>query len=95
MRSLPDHFSESVPGQLDVMFCGLSGFLVKRMDHKNRLDKFGDVKNSMLQLAMNAQFHNALTDAQHRLPVASVPAQKYAHYVWYASPFEKGGPRGI
>ena len=52
------------------MLCGFSRFFLKRMNHEDRLGKFGQVKNSMLKLAMNAQFHNTRTDARHRLPVA-------------------------
>ena len=28
-------------GQVYVMFCGLSRFFLKRMNHENRLGKFG------------------------------------------------------
>ena len=46
-------------GQVYVALWRLLRFLLERVDHENRLGKFGYVKNPMLKLAMNAQFHDA------------------------------------
>ena len=57
-------------GNVYVVFCGFSRFLLKRVDYENRFGKFGYVKHPMLKFAMDAQFHNTGANARHGLPIA-------------------------